>query len=246
MSERQPVGTPVEPARAGESPARATYGGRFVTLAPPDPRADAAELYACSHGDQATERLWTYMPYGPFADVAAMQAWLERCAASRDPLWLIVVERARGRRAGMVSFLNVEPGHRRLELGHIWYAPAAQRTPANTECVYLMLCEAFERLRMRRVEWKCDALNERSRAAALRLGFSFEGLFRQHMIVKARNRDTAWYALLDGEWPMVKRNMERWLYEGRGEGDGRPSLRALNAPCLRPPWPHGEGTPEKP
>ncbi len=116
----------------------------------------------------------------------------------------------------MVSSLNVGADMRRLELGHIWYGPDAQRTRVNTECVYLMLCETFERLNYRRAEWKCDSLNERSRAAACRLGFKFEGVFRQHMIVKGRNRDTAWYAMMDEEWPLIKRNMEVWLYDSDG------------------------------
>ena len=125
--------------------------------------------------------------------------------------------------------MSVDPAMRHLELGNIWYAPRAQRTRANTESVYLMLREAFEMLGNRRVEWKCDALNARSRAAAERLGFTFEGIFRQHMIIKGRNRDTAWYSMLDHEWPAVRANIERWL----DAQDPPPSLRELNA-ALRP------------
>ena len=123
----------------------------------------------------------------------------------------------------MVSFLNLAPDMRRLELGHIWYGPEAQKTKVNTEAVYLMLSEAFDRLRYRRVEWKCDSLNERSRSAADRLGFKFEGIFRCHLIVKGRNRDTAWYSLLDSEWSSVKKNLETWLYDSESV-----SLRNLN------------------
>jgi RimJ/RimL family protein N-acetyltransferase len=126
----------------------------------------------------------------------------------------------------MVSFLNVDAAMRRLELGHIWYAPAAQQTEANTEATYLMLRESFEELGHRRVEWKCDALNARSRSAALRLGFTFEGVFRQHMIVKGRNRDTAWFSMLDGEWPPARGAFERWL---SADPAGRPSLASLMA-----------------
>jgi RimJ/RimL family protein N-acetyltransferase len=125
----------------------------------------------------------------------------------------------------MVSFLNIVPDAYRLELGHIWYSPEAQRTKVNTETVYLMLCETFDRLKYRRVEWKCDALNERSRAAAERLGFKSEGIFRQHMIVKGRNRDTAWFSMLDREWPSIKKNMELWLYDNQEQ---KLSLRELN------------------
>ncbi|MGH6959873.1 MAG: GNAT family N-acetyltransferase, partial [Dongiaceae bacterium] len=124
--------------------------------------------------------------------------------------------------------LNIVPVNRCVELGHIWYGPAAQRTRINTEAILLMLCESFDALGYRRVEWKCNALNEPSRRAALRLGFAFEGVFRQHMIIKGRNRDTAWYALVDGDWPTVKHNMERWLY---GDEAGL-SLRQLNAPLV--------------
>jgi RimJ/RimL family protein N-acetyltransferase len=126
--------------------------------------------------------------------------------------------------SGVVSFMNVEPEMRHLELGHIWYAPAVQRTEANTETIFLMLRESFEELGHRRVEWKCDALNARSRAAAERLGFTFEGLFRQHMIVKGRNRDTAWYSMLDIEWSRARDAFERWLDAPAGE---RPSLASL-------------------
>lgn len=221
-----PVGEPVAPLDGLHGPARKPLAGRFVTLRPVDPAADAAALHACSHGDPATEGLWTYMgDYGPFESVAAMRGWLEDCVASDDPLFFAVIEAASHEPVGMVSFLNIVAGMRRLELGHIWYAPKVQRSKVNTEAIYLMLRESFEALHCRRVEWKCNALNARSRAAALRLGFGFEGVFRQHMIVKGRNRDTAWFAMLDGEWPAIKANMETWLY---GDGDPAPSLRALN------------------
>jgi len=198
-----------------------------VTLRPLDPGADVADLYRCSHGDTTREALWQYMPYGPFADEAAMGDWLAQQAQSGDPAFRTVLD-ADGRPAGMVSYLNIVTDDRRLELGHIWHAPRLQRTPANTEAVYLMLCESIGRLGYRRIEWKCNALNERSRNAALRLGFRFEGIFRQHMIIKGRSRDTAWFALVDAVWPEVKANMERWLYGKEPEL----SLAALNAPLV--------------
>lgn len=209
-----PVGPAVAPVDNPDLPRRRTYTGQFVTLTPVDPVADAPQLYAASHGDAERERLWTYMPSGPFADQQAMQRWLEQCQIFTDPLFFTVTERATQSRVGIVSFLNIVPVQRRVELGNIWYAPAAQRTAVNTESIYLMLCEAFDHLRYRRVEWKCDSLNARSRAAALRLGFQFEGIFRQHMLVRGRNRDTAWFAMTDGDWPQVKGNLERWLYSG--------------------------------
>ena len=219
-----PVGQLVRPIDNPTPPRRQTYGGQFVTLTPIDSAADAPELYAASHGDPDREQLWTYMTAGPFADQAAMQGWLAQCQPSTDPLFFTVTDQVVGRRVGIVSFLNIVPAQRRVELGNIWYAPEAQRTKINTESIYLMLCESFDHLHYRRVEWKCDSLNARSRAAALRLGFQFEGIFRQHMIVRGRNRDTAWFAMTDGDWPRVKGNLERWLYAG-GE---KLSLTELN------------------
>lgn len=222
-----PVGPPVTDRGPAEPPTRQPLSGRHVTLRPLEPGPDLDALYARSHGDPVTESLWTYMPYGPFDGPGVMRAWLDDCAQSNDPSFRTVVGHD-GEPAGMVSYLNVIPDHRRLELGHIWYAPAVQRSAVNTESVYLMLTEAFDARGYRRVEWKCDALNARSRRAALRLGFRFEGIFRHHMIVKGRNRDTAWFALVDSDWPAVKANMERWLY---GNEDGL-SLTELNAPLV--------------
>ena len=194
-----PIGPLVTPIDNPTPPRHQVYRGQFVSLTPVDAAADAAELYAASNGDPLREQLWTYMSNGPFANQAAMQSWLEQCQISTDPLFFPVTDRA---------------AQRRVELGHIWYAPEAQRTAVNTESIYLMLCESFDQQHYRRVEWKCDSLNARSRAAALRLGFQFEGIFRQHLIVRGRNRDTAWFAMTDGDWPRVKANLERWLYSG--------------------------------
>ena len=220
-----PRGDVVQTVAHDALPRKTDYNGKFVTLSPVKPEADAGELFEGSHGSEMCEQLWTYMGYGPFDSAHALAAWLEEGALSNDPLFLTVRHRASGRRVGMASFLNIASDMRRLELGHIWYSPDSQKSNVNTEAVYLMLCEAFDRLKYRRVEWKCDSLNERSRLAALRLGFRFEGTFRQHMIIKGRNRDTAWYALLDSEWPEVKQNMRMWLYQNP---DGRLSLTELN------------------
>jgi RimJ/RimL family protein N-acetyltransferase len=186
-----------EPARL---PRRAVHEGKRVSLVPLDPEAQVNDLYSGSHGDSERESLWTYMGYGPFASREAMLEWLRGCAASEDPLFLAVRENETGRYLGMASYLAIRPAMRVLELGHIWYVPRAQGTGVNAEAVDLMLREAFEVLGYRRVEWKCDARNIRSRRAALKLGFRFEGIFRQHMIVKSTNRDTAWFAMLDSDW----------------------------------------------
>lgn len=219
-----PVGDPVEPMACG-CPRRAVLTGKFVSLAPLDAAADAAGLFAESHGNDEIESLWTYMLDGPFAAEEEMRRWLQEKERSADPLFFTVHESQRDRPIGMVSFLNIVPEMRRLEVGNIWYGSASQRTKANTEAALLMLRHAFEDLGYRRVEWKCDALNGRSRAAALRLGFAFEGIFRNHMIVKGHNRDTAWYAMTDADWPSARKNMTIWLYENP---DGRISLARLN------------------
>ncbi len=207
-----PVGPPVAP-RDVARPGRGERRGRFVSLRPVDAAADAEVLFAGSHGDPARERLWTYMAYGPFRDVRTFEDWLSSLMPQQDPLFLTVVDNASGKPVGVVSYLAIRPELRVLELGHIWYVTAAQRGPANTEAAFLMLQESFD-LGYRRVEWKCDALNAASRRAALRLGFTYEGIFRQHMVTKGRNRDSAWFAMLDGEWPARRARFERWRDEG--------------------------------
>jgi len=194
-----------EPAK---SPRRVIHEGRRISLVPLDPNSQVGDLFSGSHGDPKTESLWTYMGYGPFPAKAAMLDWLRTCALSEDPLFLAVHDNETGAHLGLVSYLAIRPSMRVLELGHIWYVPRAQGTGVNTEAVHLMLREAFDVLGYRRVEWKCDSLNERSRRAALRLGFRFEGIFRQHMMVKGKNRDTAWFAMLDSDWPEVKRRLQ--------------------------------------
>jgi RimJ/RimL family protein N-acetyltransferase/8-oxo-dGTP pyrophosphatase MutT (NUDIX family) len=206
-----PVGEPI--VVTALSPGRREINGRTVSLLPLNADRDAPTLFAISHGSAEKEAIWTYMGYGPFADEAAMHQWLSQQAQTADPLFFTVVANESGKPVGLVSFLSIDPTHGRIEIGHIWYGTEFQQTKVNTEAVYLLLGEAFDQLHYRRVEWKCDALNGRSRRAALRLGFQVEGLFRQHRIVKGRNRDTSWYAMLDSDWPLIKENMESWLAE---------------------------------
>jgi RimJ/RimL family protein N-acetyltransferase len=201
----------MERVTVARPPRREPLQGRLVRLEPLDPDRHAADLYAASHGPHADPALWTYLPYGPFGQAQEMREHLVTQAASDDPLFLAVVDAATGRAGGVVSFLRIEPAHGCIEIGHIWFGAAFQRTPAATETIYLLARHAFDDLGNRRLEWKCDAANARSRRAAERFGFTFEGVFRQHMMVKGRNRDTAWYALLDGEWPTAKAAFEAWL-----------------------------------
>jgi RimJ/RimL family protein N-acetyltransferase len=204
-------------------PGDETLTGRLVRLEPLDADRHAAALFAAAQGDPA---LWSHLGYGPFGDEAGMHAHLAAQAASADPHFLAVVDGATGEARGVVSYLRMEPDHGVIEIGHIWFGSALQRTPAATETVYLLARHAFEGLGNRRLEWKCDAANARSRRAAERFGFTFEGVFRQHMIVKGRNRDTAWYSLLDGEWPTVRAAFEAWLDPANFDAAGR-QRRAL-------------------
>jgi RimJ/RimL family protein N-acetyltransferase len=224
MAPELPVGEPVDGIDA-QPPSRGPLEGRFVALEPLEPPRHAEPLWRAAHdGTPEAKRLWTYMPYGPFASVPEIRSWLEGVAGSTDPMFFTVLAGEERVPIGMASYLNVDTSMRHIELGHIWFAPRAQRSEANTETAYLMMREAFERLGYRRVEWKCDALNARSRAAAVRLGFTFEGVFRRHMIVKSRNRDTAWFSVIEAEWPGVRSALERWL---ASEPGARPSLASL-------------------
>jgi RimJ/RimL family protein N-acetyltransferase len=203
-----PIGDRVEPSTPALRPVRRELTALRFELRPLDPDRDADDLFHVGHQDPGADLLWTYMAYGPFASRDAMHAWLKTCAATEDPLFFTVVERDGGRRVGMCSFMSIVPEMRRIEIGHIWYAPHLQGSGISVEVAWMLLMEAFERLGYRRVEWKCNALNERSRRAALKLGFTFEGLFRQHMIVRGRNRDSAWFAMTDGDWGTARERLE--------------------------------------
>jgi RimJ/RimL family protein N-acetyltransferase len=189
--------------------------------------AHAGDLWRAVEGH---DRIWTYMPsYGPFPDEATFTQWLARHAERNDPYAYAIVD-ASVRAVGIFTLLAIRPEHRVIEVGHVVYSPALQRTPLATEAQYLLARYAFETLAYRRYEWKCDALNAASRRAAARYGFTFEGIFRQHMIGKGRNRDTAWFAMLDNEWPARKAAFERWLAPENFAADGTQivSLSALN------------------
>jgi RimJ/RimL family protein N-acetyltransferase len=205
-------------------PDRTPLESGHVRLEPLDPDRHAEALWAAAHRPGADPRLWEFLSYGPFADPSAYAAWAAEAAASSDPLFYAVLADGLGP-AGVVSYLRMAPEHACIEIGHIWFGADLQRTPAATETVYLLARHAFDDLGHRRLEWRCDAANARSRVAAERLGFSFEGVFRQHMIVKGRNRDTAWYALLDGDWPAARAGFEAWLDPANFDADGRQRRR---------------------
>jgi RimJ/RimL family protein N-acetyltransferase len=217
-AEARPLGAPLPGFHPAGAPRREPISGPRVSLEPLDPRAHAAALHAVSSGPESAP-LWDYLPVGPYADAAAFEHWAATAAASDDPLFFAICEG--GRPAGVCSYLRVTPEQSVIEIGNIWFAPRLQRTAAATEAIYLLAANAFDRLGYRRLEWKCNALNAPSCRAAERFGFSFEGVFRQHMVVKGRNRDTAWYALLDGDWPLAREAFERWLDPANFDAAGR-------------------------
>jgi RimJ/RimL family protein N-acetyltransferase len=225
----QPVGAPVEPLPSGRSPGREPLQGKQVRLEPVDVTAHAASLFALSHARPEDAVLWTYLPYGPFTDRGEFERWLAERARSEDPLFFAVIEQQSGRASGMTSYLNIVPSNGSIEIGHIWFAPPLQKTRGATEAIFLMMRHVFDDLGYRRLEWKCNALNEASMRAARRFGFTYEGTFRQHMVVKGRNRDTAWFSLLDREWPAVRAAFDRWLAPENFDAAGlqRISLNAL-------------------
>lgn len=217
MSSERPVGPEVDTAPA-RRPAPVVLEGRYCTLEKLDPARHGRQFWEAVRGDDS---VWTYMGYGPFADEAAFFDWLEARAAAADPFAYAVVDRGSGTAIGSVTLMETRPAMRVIEMGNIVYAPALQRTPASTEAQYLAAAYVFDTLGYRRYEWKCNALNAPSRRAALRLGFTFEGIFRQHMIVKGRNRDTAWFSMLDSEWPARRRAFEQWLDPSNFDSEGR-------------------------
>jgi RimJ/RimL family protein N-acetyltransferase len=206
----QPIGDAVPGWAPRPRPPRAPLQGRLCRLEPLDVARHAAPLFE-AHALDREGRNWTYLPYGPFASAAEHARWVEWAAAQEDPQFFAIVDGASARAVGTASYLRIEPAMGVIEVGHLAFSPLLQRKPAATEAMFLMMRRAFDELGYRRYEWKCDSLNAPSRRAAERLGFTYEGTFRQMHVVKGRNRDTAWFSILDREWPALKRAFERWL-----------------------------------
>jgi RimJ/RimL family protein N-acetyltransferase len=200
-------------------PVRQVMEGRMCRLEPLDSALHAESLFDANSLDREG-RMWTYLPYGPFKSLDGYRAWVGEMSRKLDPMFFVIVDRATGRAVGVASYLRIDPEKGSIEVGHLAYSPLLQRTAAATEAMYLMMERAFS-LGYRRYEWKCDALNAASRAAAERLGFTFEGVFRQAAVVKERNRDTAWYSILDKEWPVMGEALQRWLAPGNFDESGR-------------------------
>ena len=228
----QTIGFQVDGWTPPAPPPREAMDGRTCRLEPLDAARHGAGLHSANLLD-TDHRNWTYLPYGPFTRLDDYLDWVRSVAGKDDPQFHAIVDRATGQAVGVASYLRIDPPAGSIEVGHINYSPLLQRTVASTEAMYLMMRRAFE-LGYRRYEWKCNALNAPSRAAAQRLGFSYEGVFRQARVDKGRNRDTAWYAAIDREWPALDQAFQRWLDPANFDEQGRQrtSLSELTAPVL--------------
>ena len=223
----QPLGGPVLDWKPPPAPAREVIQGRFCRLEPLEVEKHARKLFEANALD-TTGANRTYLPYGPFIEFEEYVTWLEKQCLGPDPLFFAIVEAASGEAVGVASYLRITPDCGSIEVGHLNFSPRLQRTPAATEAMFLMMRHAFE-LGYRRYEWRCDSLNEPSHKAVLRLGLSFEGIFRQATVRKGRNRDTAWYAAIDKEWPVLRAAFEQWLSPSNfdEQGEQRVSLASL-------------------
>jgi RimJ/RimL family protein N-acetyltransferase len=202
-------------------PEREPLQGARVRLEPLDPGRHQIGLFVAA----GEPEIWQYLPNGPYEDEASFAAMLAANAASEDPLYFAIVDLRDGRAGGMATYMRITPEHGVIEIGHIWFGLNLQRTREATEAIYLLVRHAFDDLGYRRLEWKCNALNAASRRAADRFGFTYEGTFRQHMIVKERNRDTAWYSILDEDWPAIRDSFQAWLADENFDEQGRQRRR---------------------
>ena len=201
-------------------PPRTPLEGRLCRLEPLDTQTHAKALYE-AHSADREGRNWTYLPYGPFTSADEFADWVTSVETGEDPLFFAILDLPSGKPVGAASYLRIDPAMGTIEVGHLSYSPALQRTAAATEAMYLMMRRAFVELGYRRYEWKCDTFNDPSRRAAERLGFHYEGIFRNAVVVKNRNRDNAWYSITDDEWPARCASLERWLDPSNFDADGR-------------------------
>jgi RimJ/RimL family protein N-acetyltransferase len=229
----QPIGAPVPTWTERRKPPRVAVRGHYAALEPLDPKARAVELFEAVSQDK-DGRMWTYLPYGPFVTREAYSGWMYLTCMGDDPQFYAIVD-LKGGAVGMASLMRIDPKGGSIEVGHISLSPRGQKSRVATEALFLLMRRAFDELAYRRFEWKCDALNEASRKSAERLGFSYEGTFRQATMYKGRNRDTAWYAIIDKEWPFLRTAFEAWLKPDNFDDDGQQKVRlsTLTAEALQ-------------
>ena len=216
----QPIGEPVPGWAPRPIPAGATLTGMYCELEPLNAEVHAGDLYA-AYRLAPDHRHWTYMPVGPFDNVEDYRRYAEEAARSTDPRHYTVIDRKTGKAVGTLALMRIDPKQGVIEVGTVMFSPLLQQTPISTEAQFLLMTYVFEKLHYRRYEWKCDSLNAPSRKAAERLGFKFEGIFRQAIVYKGRNRDTAWYSIIDKEWPPLKRAFQTWLSAQNFDNQGR-------------------------
>ena len=216
----QPIGHALPDWTGAAPPPRTPMSGRFCDVVPVDVDAHAPDLFPAFRLD-ADGRNWTYLGYGPFEKEGELRAWMSKACLGDDPLFHTIIDRATGKAVGLASLLRIDPANGVIEVGHIHYSPLLQQKPAATEAMFLLMRRVFDELGNRRYEWKCDSRNGPSRAAAARLGFSYEGLFRQAVVYKGRNRDTAWFSIIDSEWPKLRAGYEAWLALENFDDQGR-------------------------
>ncbi len=216
----QPVGDPVPGFHGSVVPIGTTLEGRFCRLEKLDPIRHTESLFDALSGE-GTESLWTYLSEEPPGSRAELEQWMDRASRMEDPLYYGLVDKGSGLCVGRAAFLRIAPHAGSIEVGSILFSPRLQRTPMATEAMFLMMQHAFEDLGYRRYEWKCDSLNEPSRRAAERLGFSYEGLFRQALVYKGRNRDTAWFSIIDRDWPAIRQGFQHWFDPANFDSAGR-------------------------
>lgn len=221
MRDEERLGVEVRGWKVPPRPGHAALEGRTVRLEPLSADAHAADLFRAFSGHDG---LWDYMPYGPFASASAYHRWAKEREAGEDPRFFVLRDPESGHCGGIASYLRITPEAGSIEVGHICIAPEMQRGLAATEAMFLMMDWAFG-AGYRRYEWKCNALNMASRRAAQRLGFNYEGIFRNHLVVKGRNRDTAWFAVTDGDWPALREAFRAWLSPANFDAAGRQKER---------------------
>ncbi|MBL4773539.1 MAG: GNAT family N-acetyltransferase [Alcanivoracaceae bacterium] len=204
------IGFPVKNWQKCSRPPQTDMIGRYCRLSPLDIDKHAKPLYQAYAQDSDAQN-WTYLSYGPFSDIKSFRIWLQNSCTGQDPFFYVVIDNSNGSIIGLASYLRIVPAVGVIEVGHIHFSPLLQGTVMSTEAMFLMMQRVFDELGYRRYEWKCDSLNEKSNKAAKRLGFTFEGIFRQATLYKGRNRDTAWYSILDSEWPKLKQAFILWL-----------------------------------
>ncbi|MEM7194867.1 MAG: GNAT family protein [Pseudomonadota bacterium] len=223
----QPIGFPVPDWKPAKVPGAGPLIGDYCRLEKVNLDVHGEDLFHAFLLDEDA-RNWTYLPYGPFETMEQFRKWVQQTCLSSDPYFYSVVDRQSGRAVGIASYLRINPADGVVEVGHIHFSPLCQRTRIASEAMYLMMKQVFEECGYRRYEWKCDALNAPSRRAAERLGFSFEGVFRQLTMYKNRNRDTAWFAMVDAEWPRIRNGFSQWLSSDNFDSEGR-QKRSLEA-----------------